>query len=714
MVLLVTVLIATAGLPLANATGGQSAADRSYQTGTGPTNNTTVAHENPATVDDGGNVSELEGWLSGRLSETLINCSEGLEVGRYDACNQTGNAPDWLDKYVNVTRESDSDANKTTEFKRASENQSEYANDVREFRKTVEQYRTARQNGNTQRAQRLARQAQRTARSINETGGQLTRDYRTIGNGTAQNLSAAINTTQRITQNVTTVAESISVEQFRNTTITATAADRRIAFDDPLRVTGRLTTANGTPLADRSIVLQAGDQRRRTTTDEAGRYAISYRPALLSLDTRRVSLRYRPTTQSVFRSNRTSVPVSVRQVQPTVQASADPQTVGFGDLLSVTGRVAVNDTAVRSLPVATSIDGQELRFASGGRARTAASGRFRMARKLPADVDTGRQTVRVTLPIENRSLGNANALVPVTVTSTPTALSINASQQSVNGSAVGGPIVRVEGQLTADGTPLRNRSVAIGLNDSSTDVTTGENGSYTANITVPESVFAGQTGSVMTTVAVTYDGADTNLESSRRNTSIQLTVPTQTRGFLEQFVNAFVALPWTNRLLIGLGLLFVVGYATHRFREWVGFDVSDGSTTEQTTTGDGDTLTNEEDVQPSLLTTARDRLSTGDSATAVGLAYTAVRRALQRDLGLTGTHTHWEFFDAYLDRDTGERRLDAFRRLTELYERATFSQRSLSTEMASSALEDAQTVADPDEQVTSDEPATEPDSEANS
>ena len=146
MVLLVTVLIATAGLPLASATGGQSVADRSYQTGTGPTNNTTVAHENPATVDDGGNVSELEGWLSGRLSETLINCSEGLEVGRYDACNQTGNAPDWLDKYVNVTRESDSDANKTTEFKRASENQSEYANDVQEFRKTVEQYRTARQN----------------------------------------------------------------------------------------------------------------------------------------------------------------------------------------------------------------------------------------------------------------------------------------------------------------------------------------------------------------------------------------------------------------------------------------------------------------------------------------------------------------------------------------------------------------------------------------
>src|SRR5699024_3988579 len=146
-----------------------------------------------------------------------------------------------------------------------------------------DQYRSARQNGSTQRAKRLARRAQRIARNVNETSSQLIRGYRTIGNGTPQNLSSAVDATNVTTQNVTTVAETISIKQFKNTTISARAADRRISFVDPLRVSGRLTTAYGTPLDDRRIVLDAGDQRRRTTTDAAGRYSFVYRPTLLSL-----------------------------------------------------------------------------------------------------------------------------------------------------------------------------------------------------------------------------------------------------------------------------------------------------------------------------------------------------------------------------------------------------------------------------------------------
>jgi len=715
VLLLVSVLIGAAGLPLSSATAdGRSAADRSFQSGTGPANNTTVPHENPAAVDDEGNVSELQGWLSDRLSETLIDCTEGLEVGEYDACNQTEDYPDWLDKYVNVTRDSESDTNKTTAFKRTSENQSEYASDVQRFRNTVEQYRDARQKGDTQRAQRLARRAQRIARQVNETGDQLTRGYRTIGIGSSQNFTAVTNTTRTITQNVTSIAESVSVEQFKNTTITATAASRQISFDGPLRVTGRLTTSNGTPLADRTIALQAGDQIRRTTTNESGRYAITYRPVLLSLDTRRVSVRYRPTTQSVYRSNRTSLPITVQQVQPTVQATAEPQRVSFGDLLSVTGRVAVNDTAVRSMPVMVSIDGRELRFASGGRARTTDSGQFRTARELPAGIAAGRQTVRVSLPVQNRALGGANVSVPVTVTSTATTLSINASQQSINSSAVDGPVVSIEGRLTANGTPLRNRSVAISLSNSTTDVTTNSTGDYSANITVPKNVFAGETGSVATTITVVYDGTGTNLKSSRRRTSIQLAVPAQTTGILERFLTAFGALPWTNQLLIGLGLLFVGGYTASRFRVWAGLGGSDDSTTEQTTADSGDFSASQNNGQPSLLETARNQLSRGESASAVGLAYTAVRQRLQNDLDLASAHTHWEFFEAYTDRDIGDDRLNAVQRLTELYERATFSQRSLSPEMATTALENAETVADRNEQTSSEEPTSEIDPETDS
>src|SRR5699024_10110125 len=237
--------------------------------------------------------------------------------------------------------------------------------------------------------------------------------------------------------------------------------------------------------------------------------------------------------------NRTSVPVTVRQVQPEIRVSAASRTVSVGDPLSITGRVTVNETGVRSVPLAVTIDDRELQNNDTDRARTAANGRFDVTRNLSADVAPGRQPVRVSLPIENRAIGSANTSFPVTVASTKTALSLNATQQSVNGSDIGGPVVAVNGTLVADGIPVSNRSVAIELNGSTTDVMTDENGRYVANITVPTGVFAGKTESVRTTIVATYDGTGTNLVSSRQRTSIQLTIPTQTKGFLERFVNAF-------------------------------------------------------------------------------------------------------------------------------------------------------------------------------
>ena len=101
-------------------------------------------------------------------------------------------------------------------------------------------------------------------------------------------------------------------------------------------------------------------------------------------------------------------------------------------------------------------------------------------------------------------------------------------------------------------------------------------------------------------------------------------------------------------------------------------------------------------------------------ALAGGLAYTAVWQTLQNDLDLASAHTHWEFFEAYTDRGVGDDRLNVVQRLTELCERATFSQRSLSPEMATTALENAETVADQNEQTSSEEPTSETDSETDS
>ncbi|UOO95137.1 carboxypeptidase-like regulatory domain-containing protein [Halococcus dombrowskii] len=693
--LLVTVGLVPAGVAPADA----SMTDRSLQAAQ-PTNNSSVVHEDPQSADDEGNVSELQGSLSDRLGETLVDCSEGLEVGNYNACNESKDYPDWLGKYVNVTRSSDAETNKTDEFQEARENQTSYANDVQRFRTTVDKYRTARANGRTERARRLARRAQRLSQQINETGTRLTEDYRTIDNGTTQNFSAAIHTTNATTENVSATADSVSVEQFKNTTITSSTADNRIAFNDSLVVSGRLRTANGTPLANRTVVLEGDDRLRRTTTDESGQYVITYRPAVLPLDTRRLTVRYRPSTQSIYRSNRTAVPIDVRQVTPTLQAETTPQSVGFDELLSVTGRVAVNDSGVGSVPVAVSIDGREFNLSDGSRVRTGSAGRFRMANGLPADVAPGRQRVRVSMPLENRSIARTNTTVPVTVTQTPTQLSLNATQESVNGSAVGGPIVHVEGQLSANGTPVANRTVAVGLNNSTTPVTTDENGSYDANVTVSEGIFADRTGTTTATIGATFEGGETNLESSRRRTSIELTVPAEATGVIAQFVAAFRALPISYQLLLGLGLVFVLGALLSVLRRWLGITESDTEDAPSSTLASEstDTVDDPREGLRALLRAAREELSAGDADGAVGFAYTAVRRAFGRDPELGGARTHWEFLDACIDRGLGDRQLGALRRLTERYERATFSQRSVSTDTASSALEDAQTMTDPDEQ----------------
>jgi hypothetical protein len=716
--LLVTMVVVSVGLPLGSAVvdGAGSVDGVAAQTDDAPANNTT-AHENPESVDDEGNLSALQGWLSGRLSQSLVDCSEGLQVGRYDACNRSeGNYPEWLGKYVNVTRDADSGAgdadsgrNESAAFERAAENQSEYATEVRRFRRTVERYETARENGNTSKARRLARRAQRIATRVNGTGARLTRGYRTIANNTGEDLGPTIDTTRTITRNVTTTAESVGIEQFVNTTITATAAARRISFREPLRVTGEVRAANGTPLADRPVWLRAGNRTRRTTTNASGAYTITYRPALLSLDTQQVTLQYRPTNRSAYRGNETSVPVEVRQVEPSLRATGGPRAVGFGDRLNASGRLHVDGTGVGAVPVAVSVDGHPLTFADGRRPRTSSDGLFRVTTRLPKEVDTGRQAVRVALPVENRALGRANASIPVVVRSTPTALSVEAAQLSVNGSTVDGPVVRVRGRLTAaDGTPIPNESVALGVNGTpSAEATTGEDGRYTANVTVPEGVFAGRTGPLSASIGVGYDGAGTNLEPSRARTSLRLAVPAQPTGFLEGLFGRIADVPWPFWLAIGGALALVGGYGVYRYRRRFVPDRADPSDGERSMPSDDDRADDGE--RRSLLETARTRLSTGDPAGAVAVAYTAVRTRLRRDLGLTTAHTHWEFLDTCLQRDLGEHRLDALRRLTELYERAAFSRDSLSTDAAATALEAARTATGAEQRTDAGDGAAETD-----
>ncbi|RJT05254.1 hypothetical protein [Halococcus sp. IIIV-5B] len=691
-------LVAAVGAPVAGAVPSVSPGDASEivpQRGDGasPANNTSVQQEDPESVDSSGNVSELQSWFSGRLSQTVVNCSEGLTVGEYDACNRSdGEYPEWLSGYVNVTRESDSGDNRTNAFERTRENQTEYASKVRRFRNTVEAYNDARNDSDTQRARRLARRAQTLATDINRTSGNLTRNYGAIANGTGRDLSPATRTTRNVSRNVTTTAASLSIEQFRNTTITARGADRVISFSEPLRVTGRVAAANGTGLADRTVGIRVdGRIRGTTTTNATGVYRLTYRPTRAPLDTERVTLQYLPRNRSVYSGNETSVPVDIRQVEPTLRATGGSNAVSYGGPVTVDGSLAVDGIGARGMPVAVSVDGEELRFEDGTRARTASNGGFRLSARLPKEVNDGRRSVRVSLPLENRALARDNVSIPLTVRSTPTALSVNATQTSVNGSNVSGPVVRLAGRLTTNGDQaVRNESVALAVNDTTTTtVTTDENGSYDANVSVPESLFAGRTGTVPIAIGARYAGVETSLEASTARTRLRIDVPAQpTPRFLAELLAFLAEHPW----YVGVPVVVLVlglGYAIVRIRD--GSDADQASTTTDPAAEGGSSTGETTEDWGSLLDAANHQLFTGDRAGAVATAYAATRRKLRDDLGLGGAYTHWEFLDAARNA-VGDRRGAALGRLTELYERAAFSPYDLSEGTAGTAIDDAETV----------------------
>ncbi|EMA38182.1 hypothetical protein C447_10655 [Halococcus hamelinensis 100A6] len=690
-------LVAAVGVPVAGAVPSVSSGDANgivpQRGGTSPANNTSIQQEDPEAVDASGNVSELQNWFSGRLTRTVVNCSEGLTVGEYDACNRSdGDYPEWLDGYVNVTRESDSGNNRTEAFERTRENQTEYASKVRRFRNTVEAYNDARNESDTQRARRLARRAQTLATGVNRTSGNLTRNYGAIANGTGRDLTPATRTTRTVSHNVTTTAASLSIEQFRNTTITARGADRVISFSDPLRVTGRVAAVNGTGLADRTVGVRVdGRLRGTTTTNATGAYRLTYRPTRAPLDTDRATLQYLPRNRSVYSGNETTVPIDIRQVEPTLRATGGSNAVSYDGLVTVDGSLAVGGIGAAGMPVAVSVDGEELRFEDGTRARTASNGGFRLSARLPKGVNDGRRSVRVSLPLDDRALARDNVSIPITVRSTPTALSVDATQTSVNGSNVSGPVVRVTGRLTTDGgQAVRNESVALAVNDTTTTtVTTDGNGSYDANVSVPESAFAGSTGTVPVTVGARYAGVDTSLEASIVRTTLRIDVPAQpTPTVLAEFLAFLAEHPW----YVGVPVVVLVlglGYAVARM--WGG----SGSEEEATTTGpaaeDGSSTGETAADWGSLLDAANHQLFTGDRAGAVATAYAATRRKLRDDLGLGGSYTHWEFLDAARNA-VDDRRGAALGRLTELYERAAFSPYDLPEGTASTALDDAEAV----------------------
>jgi hypothetical protein len=199
-------------------------------------NNTTVRHEDPDETNEDGDLSRVSGVLAGQLGEISVDCSEGIRVGNYDACeelDEDGEYGDALSKYVDVSGrdgggggdgsgDGDDDSGSDGPFGDLQEEQQEFANETREFRQTYQEYQEARRNGNISRARQLARELLELREDIQRTGTNVSRSANEVSNQTDVSLAPVEENTLAVTRNVSNTTETVVTTVFLPTTMTTT------------------------------------------------------------------------------------------------------------------------------------------------------------------------------------------------------------------------------------------------------------------------------------------------------------------------------------------------------------------------------------------------------------------------------------------------------------------------------------------------------------
>lgn len=692
------------------------------------TNTTERQHENPENRSQSGDLRQVRGWLAGRMGEVLVDCTEGATARQFGACDRLDeDYPKWLEQYVDVSRETETDQDDETaaEFDQAQENQRSFANNTRDFWQTYDEYREARREGDTDRARRLGRQLRRYQQGVNRSGDALAGNYRNVSNVTEANTSGARVTINEVQRNVTNTTRDVEEDLFVATTLTVDADTSAVSFLDPMAISGRITTDNGSALADRTVRIAVGNRTYQVDTDEDGRFTVDYRPTTLPLAADQVAVRYLPRNESLYLPANATVPVSVDQVEPTVSVQRQPESVAYNDTLTVTGSVTVEGIDAATVPVRLSLDGTQSTVV-----RTTEDGTYRADLRVPANVPAGERDVTATVPLANRALAPAEQSTTVTVTETSTSLTLN-------GSKAGNETIRLAGRLTtADGEPIRDQTVQISVGgDTVTTVQTDPNGSYNDTVTVPQSTRGGVDGTGTVSVVAEYQGPGSNLEPARAETTVRLgppaeeadgviaaladlrdLIPSWTRWqwalsmLLTGVVLGALGLAWRRRELVWPYIAPVVTPVRRRIRPMLSpvmtrllalsraiggvLGDEDGAAADAPkpalVPASGPPPAGESGSESeSLLDRARQHLDAGESDAAVQTAYAAARARATGLFDATSGATHWEFYLAGRER-LAEEQADALRRVTEAYETAAFAPATVGGDIARGALQAAE------------------------
>lgn len=673
---IVVLLVATAPLGIATVTLAATA-------DAGQANNTTVTHENPDRVDAESERDQLREWLARRVAERLSESSTELSEGQYNRAREIANESDseLVDKYREVTRStdegtSDAEASRLLAFTLTQQRIVRLAG---AYNDTYRAYSNATERDNETRARRLARRADRLAIWAEANRTRLVRLERNISRAGERNLTQVVASVNETVADIRARQAEVRDREFVVTRLRLTANESTVAVGQPVEMTGRLTTDDGEPVANRTIALEIANRTLRPTTDADGRFTAVYEPHPASVLAGNLTVRYVPRAGSVHLSAVAPLPVTVQQARPTVTIDSVTGTAGYGDAVRVVGRVTVDGTGVASVPLVVTIDGRRL-----GRARTAASGSFALERPLPMSIRSGNRTVRVRMPYPDRALTPGYATTSLSVRSTPATISLRVTRIGERSERA-----LVHGRLITDGgEPVANQTVHIAVNGERVDrARTNESGQYAAVVRLSDADLEPR-------LAAVYDGRETNLAPANA---------TVTLGDSGSILGDLLPGPVEhaldrNPMLVGLAALLVLGAVLllgilPRRRLGRPPTPLDGEPSAVRGGADGgQPATPDAERAESLLERAQDQLAAGRPNDAVVAGYAAARQGLSTRP--EDQRTHWEFYREHAADGLDAAQIAALRELTEGYERVAYAAETLTADESERLLDAARSAVE--------------------
>jgi hypothetical protein len=643
-------------------------------------------------------VDRTKAWLANRMVRALGACTEGLRARTTVRCSPLNHSASsaggaytlWVETYSAIARDTSQqgDNRAAAAYELVGERQREFRTRVGSFWQTYEAYQEAQAVQNQTEMRGLARRINSQAGAVVESGERLQSAYGRLDAVSVHdpgNISRLSRTVGRINEQVNETAVIIYRGNTVETEIEVEAPSGSVSYLDPLAVSGRVRSTNGTTVRAGTVVIGTGERSVRTQLNSSGTFEITVRPKSVAVGERAFEVQYLPGPGSPYQPVNATLNRTVVQTDIEVKLARTTPRGRFGENVTVEGTVTAGETAVSSVPLIVETGGVQI-----DEVRTDENGTFLTRVPLPAAVPAGSQTLRARVPLEGRALVGANESAPIEVETTETDI-------TASGSALPNGSVRITGQLsTNDGRPVPNQRVRLTLDGEDIVYTeTGRNGQY--NVTAFPSSTAGSAGGQVVNIVASYAGRDTNLQGSETVESVRF----KAQGSPGRFAVLLNALGsgWSFATqfsgLVLVLLVLVVGplrravmrlprlartspspLAVLQGRE------SSGGAAGQTAAG-GEPVerfdesavssprASEGGTRPRRLDLASERLEAGRADEAVLVAYGTVRRDLESLTSVTAT-THREFTrfsEGSLEKEDVER----LRRLTDVYERAAFA-----------------------------------------